>query len=197
MNSRKIISYLPGHYSVIEENTLYHSTTLYKDQSFTSFEKRKAFRSGMMGVVETIPPEWVFLTEDFELAKQFGSAKTEDIVSRTRDRNHKTAILKVDVNLNSLNILDLSTDDFEDILEDQIGLNLWEYYDNGWSYDDPQKEQMWSLLDDLTISNLIKKRGFNCVKLYEHVSSSYHGITYAVDIDKQDRLLKIVDVVRK
>lgn len=171
---------------IVEEMVLYHGTVLHQtDPKFEKFEKRTGYRGNALIGNHEVTSEWFFVTDDQDLAKKYASPKWDDIISKTKDFKYKKVILNVDIDESKLKVLDLTTDDYEEVLEDKVGYSLYDEY----GYYPPEQTQLWELLDSVEISNLIKSKGFDCVKLLEDLGS-ISGISYAIDIDKQHDVIR-------
>lgn len=171
----------------MNESVYYHGTVLPKSNpNIDKFEVKKGYRvNSMVGTSREVYSPWVFFTDDYDLARKYGAAKAEGLYYDKGDFSHQTVVLKYDINENDLNMLDLTTNDYEFKLE-KIGIKLWDVYGMGMY----EQDQLWDLLDDDEISNIIIKNGINAVKLIEN-GTGYNGISLAIHINK------INDVVTK
>ena len=163
----------------------YHGTTLPKSNpNIDNFKSKVGYRGNqMMGISREVNSPWVFFTNNYDLARQFGSAKTDCLYHDKGDFSHQTVVLKYNINESDLNILDLTTNDYEFKLE-EIGIKLWELYGVGMY----KQDEMWDLLDDEEISNVIIKSGINAVKLIEN-GTGYNGNSLAIHISKVNSVL--------
>ena len=163
----------------------YHGTTLPKSNpNIDNFKSKVGYRGNqMMGISREVNSPWVFFTDNYDLARQFGAAKTDCLYHDKGDFSHQTVVLKYNINESDLNILDLTTNDYEFKLE-EIGIKLWELYGVGMY----KQDEMWDLLDDEEISNVIIKSGINAVKLIEN-GTGYNGNSLAIHISKVNSVL--------
>ena len=182
---RKLIEGVKKFSIFVNENIYYHGTVLPKiNQNIDSFKKNTGYRTNpMLDILREVNSPWVFFTTDYDLAYKFGSSKTEGLYHDKNDFSYQTVVLKYEINENKINILDLTTKDYEAELED-IGISLIDLYGIGMY----SQDQMWELLDDEEISKTIQSR-FDAVKLIEN-SSGYKGISLAIDINKVNNIIK-------
>jgi len=171
---------------LLKEGIYYHGTTLPKDNTtIDKFINKTGIRSNaFIGYTREVNSLWTFFTDSVDLARKFGSSKT-DFYHDKANFKYKTVILKYEIDENKLNILDLTTEDYEFKLE-KIGINLIKIYGIG-MYD---IEMMWELLDEDEYTNIIVNAGFNAVKLIENIGENYKGVSLAI-------LTKIVNNVIK
>lgn len=167
------------------EKTYYHGTILPKTNlNIDKFVSKKGYRGNAFLGNREVQSKWIFFTDDNDLAYEFGSSKI-DIYHDKGDFSHKVTVLNYDIDESKLNILDLTTEDYENKLED-IGIKLWIEYGYGmYSID-----SMWQLLDDEEFSNIIYNNGFNSVKIIENLSSSYQGTSLAIHTDVVNDIIK-------
>ena len=183
---RKMIDKVKNFKQFVNETIYYHGTTLPKSNpNIDNFKTKIGYRgNAMLGISREVNSPWVFFTDNYDLARQFGSAKTDGLYHDKGDFSHQTVVLKYDINESDLNILDLTTDDYESNLEN-IGIKLWELYGVGMY----EQDQMWDLLDDDEISDTIIKSGVNAVKLIEN-GTGYNGKSLAIHISKVNNVIK-------
>lgn len=174
----------------VNETIYYHGTSLPKSNpKINIFKSKEGYRNNpMIGAITKVKSPWVFFTDKYDLARKYGSAKTDGLYHDKGDFTYKTVVLKYDINESDLNILDLTTDDYEFKLE-SIGISLIEMYGIG-MYD---QDQLWELLDDDKISNIIIKSGINAIKLIENVSDEYNGYSLAIHMNKVNDVIKELD----
>ncbi len=183
---RKQIDRVKNWKQFVNETIYYHGTTLPKSNpNIDNFKSKVGYRGNpMMGISTEVNSPWVFFTDNYDLARQFGSAKTDGLYHDKGDFSHQTVVLKYEINESELNILDLTTNDYEFKLEN-IGIKLWELYGVGMY----EQDQMWDLLDDDEISDVIIKSGINAVKLIEN-GTGYNGKSLAIHISKVNNVIK-------
>ena len=171
---------------LVNESIYYHGTVLPKSNpNIDKFKSKVGYRGNqMMGISREVNSPWVFFTDSYDLARQFGSAKTDGLYHDKGDFSHQTVVLKYEINESDLSILDLTTNDYEFKLE-EIGIKLWELYGVGMY----KQDEMWDLLDDEEISNVIIKSGINAVKLIEN-GTGYNGKSLAIHISKVNNVIK-------
>ena len=176
---KKIHEYL-NEQCLVNESIYYHGTTLPKSKpNIDKFKAKVGYRGNeMLGISREVNSHWVFFTDNYDLARYFGATKTEGLYHDKGDFSYQTVVLKYEINESDLNILDLTTEDYEFKLED-IGVKLDELYGVGMY----EHDQMWDLLDDNEISDTIIKSGFNAVKLIEN-GTRYNGKSLAIHINK-------------
>lgn len=172
----------------VNENVYYHGTVLPKSNpNIDNFKTKIGYRGNpMVGILREVNSPWVFFTDNYNLATQFGSAKADGLYYDKSDFTHKTVVLKYDINESDLNILDLTSSSYEFKLE-AIGIKLWDLYGVGMY----SQDQMWDLLDDNEISDIIVKNGINAVKLIEN-GTGYDGKSLAIHISKVNKVIKKV-----
>lgn len=170
----------------VNETIYYHGTVLPKSNpDIDNFKRKIGYRGNpMLGISREVDSPWVFFTDSFDLARKFGSAKTDGLYYDKGDFSHKMVVLKYDINESDLNILDLTTDDYESNLE-KIGVDLLELYGIGMY----EKDQMWDLLDDDETSDIIINSGIDAVKLIEN-GTGYNGTSLAIHISKVNNVIK-------
>jgi hypothetical protein len=170
----------------LNESIYYHGTTLPKtNANIDNFEQKIGYRvNPIMNITREVNSPWVFFTNNYNLAKQFGSAKTDILYHDKGDFSYETVVLKYDIDESDLNILDLTKDDYEFKLE-SIGIKLWELYGIGMY----EQDQMWDLFDDKEISDKIIKSGIDAVKLIEN-GTGYNGESLAIHISKVNDVIK-------
>ena len=169
----------------VNESIYYHGTVLPKSNpNIDKFKSKVGYRGNtMMGISREVNSPWVFFTDNYDLARQFGSAKTDCLYHDKGDFSYQTVVLKYEINESDLSILDLTTNDYEFKLEN-IGIKLWELYGIGMY----EQDQVWDLLDDDEISDVIIKSGINAVKLIEN-GTGYNGKSLAIHISKVNSVL--------
>lgn len=183
---RKMIDKVKNFKQFVNESIYYHGTALPKSNpKIDNFKRKVGYRvNQMMFTSREVNSPWVFFTDNYDLAMKFGSAKTDGLYVDKGDYSHKTVVLKYDVNESDLIILDLTSSDYELNLE-SIGIKLWELYGIGMY----EQDQMWDLLDDDEISNIIIKSGINAVKLIEN-GTGYNGKSLAIHISIVNNVIK-------
>lgn len=185
---RKLIGKVKNFKQFVNESTYYHGTTLPKQNpNIDSFKTKTGFRSNpMSGIKREVNSPWVFFTNDYDLAKKFGSAKTDGLYHNKGDFSHQTVVLKYDINESKLNILDLTTNDFIEKIEKYVDSDiLSNYYGSMVAFYDIDIEDVWELLDENKISDIIIKNGFDSVKLIEN-----GGKSLAIHISKVNKVIK-------
>jgi hypothetical protein len=183
---RKMIDKVKNFKQFVNESIYYHGAVLPKSNpNIDNFKTKVGYRvNQMFGIVREVNSPWVFFTDNYDLARQFGSAKNDGLYNDKGDYSHKTVVLKYDINESDLNILDLISSDYEFNLE-SIGIKLWELYGIGMY----EQDQLWGLLDDDEISNIIIKSGINAVKLIEN-GIGYNGTSLAIHISSVNNVIK-------
>jgi hypothetical protein len=172
----------------VNESIYYHGTTLPKSNpKIDNFKTKIGFRSNpMTGLKREVNSPWVFFTDDYNLAQKFGSAKTEGLYRSKGDFSHKTVVLEYDIEDTELNTLDLTTDDYvekiQNIVNDNILTNL---YGSIYAFYDIEIDDVWELLDDNEVSNIIIENGFDSVKLIEN-----GGKSLAIHISKVNKVVR-------
>jgi hypothetical protein len=172
----------------LNESIYYHGTVLPKSNTnIDVFKTKIGYRSNLMAGIKTeVNSPWVFFTDDYNLARKFGSAKTDGLYHNKGDFSHKTVVLKYDINESNLNILDLTTDDYIEKIEKNIdSIILTTIYGSMFAFYDMDIDDTWELLDEKEISDIILKNGFNSVKLIEN-----GGKSLAIHISKVNRITK-------
>ncbi len=163
---------------------MYHGTVLpINDFKFNGFEKRTGFSSGFFSNEEN--RLFGFVTPNKEMAKKYAESKLESFHSK----NYTKAVIECVINFSKLTVLDLSDENtFEDNLYD-IGFKLWE---SGYGYG---VKDMWKLMDEPQIVNLVFKHGYNAVKLIED-STGIVDISYGINLNDINSIVKINNVFK-
>lgn len=166
-------------FKILSEGVYYHGTTLHRDNpDIDAFKITAGQRSNpLVGLTREVYSPWVFFTDDEDVAEMYGSAKTDGIYHSRGDFSHKTVVLKYRINESRLNILDLTTEDYEFKLQN-IGIDPIKWFGMGMY----EQDQMWELLDDNEMSDKIIQSGYNAVKLIES-DVSYSAESLAIHIN--------------
>jgi hypothetical protein len=172
--------------SKLRESVYYHGTVLPNtNPTIDKFKATTGYRfNPFIGTQREVKSPWTFFTNDYDLAQRYGASKAEGMYYDKRDFSHKHVVLKYEINESDLNILDLTTDDYETVLE-KIGIKLWDIYGMGMY----EQEQMWRLLDDEELSDKILKAGFDAVKLFESPTGEM-GTSLAIHLDIVNDVIK-------
>lgn len=199
-------------FCLISENLqkYYHGTSIpIGDNIFNKFQRNKGIRVyGIVNQTYDVISSWIFLSDNLNIAKKFAYSKSD--YNNQRKRTHTNSVITTEIDTKKLKTLDLTVEEDSDIEEELIrigltdmelyniemdenefysvpksyGMSIYSYWGLGW-----EKDQLWKLLDNENISIKIKKAGYNSVKLLE---PDGNGISLAIDIDKQEDLIKII-----
>jgi hypothetical protein len=176
----------------VDSEKFYHGSAIKKTETFKEFDKKSFGYTNSMGRNQKIVREFIFLTNDKELADKFAIARKNSLEDQSGRLDFKKVILSVNVKKSKLKVLDLTDDEYEFNLQ-KIGIDPVEEFGMG-MYD---QTDMWTLLDDPAMVKIIKEHGFNAIELLEpsHTTNNNSSIgkSLAIFKDVADGIVEIVE----